>query len=87
MYISVITFSPELFNHSINYIPANYLVTPKHIVPEWYFLPFYALLRSIPNKIIGIVCMFSSILVLFLLPFLDSNRYIYIDQISRASFF
>jgi ubiquinol-cytochrome c reductase cytochrome b/c1 subunit len=56
-----------------NYIPANPGVTPAHIVPEWYLLPFYAILRSIPNKLLGVVAMLSSILVLFLLPWLDTS--------------
>jgi ubiquinol-cytochrome c reductase cytochrome b subunit len=48
-------------------------VTPPHIVPEWYFLPYYAILRSIPNKLLGVIAMFSSILVLFILPWLDRS--------------
>jgi quinol-cytochrome oxidoreductase complex cytochrome b subunit len=56
-----------------NYIPANPLATPPHIVPEWYFLPFYAILRAVPNKLGGVVLMFSSILVLFVLPWLDRS--------------
>jgi len=66
-----IFFSPNLLGHSDNYIPANPLITPAHIVPEWYFLPFYAILRSIPNKLGGVVMMISAILVLFFLPFLN----------------
>ena len=64
-------FSPELLNHSDNYIEANPLVTPNHIVPEWYFLPFYAILRSILNKTQGIIIMFVSMFVFALLPFFD----------------
>jgi ubiquinol-cytochrome c reductase cytochrome b subunit len=56
--------------HPDNYIRADALVTPKHIVPEWYFLPFYAILRAIPDKFGGVVGMFGSILILFLLPLL-----------------
>jgi quinol-cytochrome oxidoreductase complex cytochrome b subunit len=55
--------------HSDNYIPANPLVTPSHIVPEWYFLPFYAILRSIPDKLGGVIAMISAILILLLIPF------------------
>ena len=54
--------------------PANPPVTPAHIVPEWYFLPFYAILRAIPNKLLGVVAMFGSILILFALPWLDTSR-------------
>jgi ubiquinol-cytochrome c reductase cytochrome b subunit len=66
-----IFFNPHFFGHSDNYIPANPLVTPTHIVPEWYFLPFYAILRSVPDKLGGVFLMLSSILVLFTLPLLD----------------
>jgi ubiquinol-cytochrome c reductase cytochrome b subunit len=57
-----------------NYIQANPLKTPAHIVPEWYFLPFYAILRSIPNKLLGVIALFSSIAVLFFVPWLDTSR-------------
>lgn len=63
-------FMPNLLGHPDNYIPANPMVTPPHIVPEWYFLPFYAILRSIPDKLGGVVSMGGSIAILFLLPFL-----------------
>ena len=66
-------FMPNLLGHSDNYIPANSLSTPAHIVPEWYFLPFYAILRSIPDKLGGVVAMISSILILMLLPFLNTS--------------
>lgn len=66
-------FFPEAFNHSDNYIQANPLVTPTHIVPEWYLLPLYGILRSILNKTYGIIVMFLSITVIFLLPFLDKS--------------
>jgi quinol-cytochrome oxidoreductase complex cytochrome b subunit len=66
-------FAPNLAGHSDNYIPANPLVTPTHIVPEWYFLPFYAILRSVPNKLGGVVLMLLSILVLFFFPFLNKQ--------------
>jgi ubiquinol-cytochrome c reductase cytochrome b subunit len=62
-------FNPNQLNHPDNYIPANAIVTPAHIVPEWYFLPYYAILRSIPDKLQGVIAMFSSIIVLLLLPF------------------
>jgi len=65
---------PNALGHSDNYIPANSLVTPPHIVPEWYFLPFYAILRSIPDKLGGVVAMVSAILVLLLLPFINTSE-------------
>jgi ubiquinol-cytochrome c reductase cytochrome b/c1 subunit len=67
-------FQPNYLGHAINYEPANPLVTPAHIVPEWYYLPFYAILRAIPNKLMGVVAMFGSILILFALPWLDTSR-------------
>jgi ubiquinol-cytochrome c reductase cytochrome b/c1 subunit len=67
-------FQPNYLGHAINYEPANPLVTPAHIVPEWYYLPFYAILRAIPDKLMGVVAMFGSILILFALPWLDTSR-------------
>ncbi len=67
-------FAPDFFGEPDNYIPANPLQTPAHIVPEWYFLPYYAILRSIDNKLIGVLLMFGSILVLFLVPWLDTSK-------------
>ena len=66
-------FAPNALGDPDNYIPANPLSTPEHIVPEWYFLPFYAILRSIPDKLLGVIAMFLSIFVLFLLPWLDRS--------------
>jgi quinol-cytochrome oxidoreductase complex cytochrome b subunit len=63
-----IFFLPNYLGHPDNYIPANALVTPTHIVPEWYLLTFYAILRSIPSKLGGVICMGSAILVFLLLP-------------------
>jgi ubiquinol-cytochrome c reductase cytochrome b subunit len=60
--------------HSDNYIPGNPMVTPEHIVPEWYFLPAYAILRSIPNKLLGVLALFGSLLVLFVLPFVNTSE-------------
>jgi len=66
---------PNYLGHPDNYIPANPMVTPAHIVPEWYFLPLYAILRSIPDKIAGIICLVFYILSLFILPFIaDGDR-------------
>ena len=67
-------FSPNYLGHAINYQEANPLVTPSHIVPEWYYLPFYAILRAIPDKLGGVIAMFGSILILFVLPWLDTSR-------------
>jgi len=66
-------FYPNALGHSDNYIPANPLVTPPHIVPEWYFLPFYAILRSIPDKLGGVLAMVGAILVLLVLPFSNTS--------------
>ena len=69
----MVFYAPEYLGHTDNNIPADPLVTPAHIVPEWYFLPFYAILRAIPIKELGVVAMFGSILVLFVLPWLDRH--------------
>jgi len=68
-------FMPNVLGDSENYIPANSLSTPTAIVPEWYLLPFYAILRSIPSKLLGVIAMFSSILVILVLPYADLSRY------------
>jgi len=65
IYLIFLFFFPEVLGHSDNYIMANPLVTPSHIVPEWYFLPFYGILRSILDKTYGIIIMFVSMIVLF----------------------
>ncbi len=67
-------FMPNALGHADNYIPANPLVTPAHIVPEWYMLPFYAILRAVPDKFGGVVAMFAAIGVLFVLPWLDTSK-------------
>jgi quinol-cytochrome oxidoreductase complex cytochrome b subunit len=69
-----IFYVPNYLGHADNYIEANPLVTPAHIVPEWYYLPFYAILRAIPSKLGGVVAMFSAILILCFLPWLDTSR-------------
>jgi ubiquinol-cytochrome c reductase cytochrome b/c1 subunit len=69
-----IFYTPNYLGHADNYIRANPLQTPAHIVPEWYFLPFYAILRAIPSKLGGVVAMFSAIIVLFFLPWLDTAK-------------
>jgi len=67
-------FAPDFFGEPDNYIKANPLVTPPHIVPEWYFLPFYAILRAVPDKLGGVLAMFGAIAVLYILPWLDTAR-------------
>jgi ubiquinol-cytochrome c reductase cytochrome b subunit len=73
VFASAVFFYPNYLGHPDNYIPANPLQTPAHIVPEWYFLPFYAILRAIPDKLGGVLMMFGSIAVLFVLPWLDRS--------------
>ncbi|MEL7018845.1 MAG: cytochrome b N-terminal domain-containing protein, partial [Pseudomonadota bacterium] len=81
MFAVFVFYLPNALGHPDNYIKADPLVTPAHIVPEWYFLPFYAMLRAItfdilfiPAKLGGVIVMFSSILVLFVLPWLDTSK-------------
>jgi quinol-cytochrome oxidoreductase complex cytochrome b subunit len=70
----IVFYEPNYLNHPDNFNPANPLVTPPNIVPEWYFLPFYAILRSMPDKTLGVILFVGSIVVLFLVPFLDTSR-------------
>ena len=89
IYLGITLFTPNLLGHPDNYIPANPLVTPAEIVPEWYFLPYYAILRAVPDNFIdifgvlpviidaktsGVILMFASILILCLLPWLDRSK-------------
>jgi ubiquinol-cytochrome c reductase cytochrome b/c1 subunit len=75
LFFSVFIFYiPNMLSSADNYIPANPMVTPNHIVPEWYLLPYYAILRSVPNKLFGVILSFGSILLLFLVPWLDTSR-------------
>ncbi len=74
VFTAFVFFAPDYLGHSINYEEANPLVTPEHIVPEWYYLPFYAILRAVPDKLLGVVAMFGSILVWFILPWLDTSK-------------
>ena len=67
-------YTPNILGHADNYIEANPLVTPAHIVPEWYLLPFYAILRSVPDKLLGVIAMLSAILILAALPWLDTSK-------------
>lgn len=81
MFFSIlIFFNPNYLGHSDNYIPANPLVTPAHIVPEWYFLTFYAILRAIPDKLLGVIALLCAIFALLLLPYLVSPHF-------RSSYF
>jgi len=74
IFAALVFFAPNFLGHPDNYIPANPLQTPAHIVPEWYFLPFYAILRAVPDKLMGVLLMFAAVAVLFLLPWLDKHR-------------
>ena len=67
-------YLPDALGHADNYIKADPLKTPAHIVPEWYFLPFYAILRAVPDKLAGILLMIGAIAVLFVLPWLDTSK-------------
>jgi ubiquinol-cytochrome c reductase cytochrome b subunit len=69
----IVYYSPNTMGHTDNYIPGNLLITPSHIVPEFYLLPFYAILRAIPNKTFGVIAMLASILILFIIPFLHNH--------------
>ncbi|MGA7265169.1 MAG: cytochrome b/b6 [Stellaceae bacterium] len=73
IYSFFVFYAPNFLGSSDNYIPANPMQTPNHIVPEWYLLPYYAILRSVPNKLIGVIMAFGSIFLLFLVPWLDSS--------------
>jgi len=74
VYAWFVFYIPGYLGHADNNIPANPAVTPAHIVPEWYYLPFYAILRSVPNKLLGVIALFSSIGILVFLPWLDTSR-------------
>ncbi len=67
-------FAPDYLGHADNYNEANALVTPPHIVPEWYFLPFYAILRAVPSKLGGVLLMFAAVAILAFVPWLDTSR-------------
>ena len=69
-----IFYFPNAMGHSDNYIPANPMQTPPSIVPEWYLLPYYRVLRSVPNKLLGVVAMLMSLLILLAMPILDTGR-------------
>jgi len=74
MYAWFVFYVPNYLGHADNYIQANPAVTPTHIVPEWYYLPFYAILRAIPNKLLGVCALGGSILILAFMPWLDTSK-------------
>ncbi|MDX2264055.1 MAG: cytochrome b/b6 [Hyphomicrobiales bacterium] len=74
LFAYLVFFAPNYLGHADNYVEANPLQTPANIVPEWYFLPFYAILRAIPDKLGGVIAMMGAILVLFFIPWLDTSR-------------
>lgn len=82
-------FMPNVLGDSENYVMANPMQTPPAIVPEWYLLPFYAILRSIPNKLLGVIAMFSALLALLIMPFSDLSklRGIQFRPLSKIAFF
>jgi len=82
-------FMPNVLGDSENYVMANPMQTPPAIVPEWYLLPFYAILRSIPNKLLGVIAMFSAILIILILPITDlsRNRGIQFRPLSKIAFY
>ncbi len=73
VFLAFVFYSPWYMGHAINFVPADPLVTPAHIVPEWYFLPQYAMLRAVPDKLGGVVVMFASLIVPMFLPWLDRS--------------
>ena len=82
-------FMPNVLGDSENYVVANPMQTPAAIVPEWYLLPFYAILRSIPNKLLGVIAMFAAILILLIMPFTDLSvsRGIQFRPLSKITFY
>lgn len=72
--MGLVSFAPNWLGHSDNYVEANALVTPSSIVPEWYLLPWYAVLRSVPNKLLGVIAILAGLLILLILPISDTNR-------------
>ena len=73
VYSFFVFYAPNFLGNPDNYIPANPMQTPNHIVPEWYLLPYYAILRSVPNKLLGVTLAFGSIFLLFIVPWLDTS--------------
>ena len=73
LYVGFVFYGPESLASADNNIPANPIATPEHIVPEWYLLPYYAILRSIPNKLVGVIALFGALITLFFVPWLDTS--------------
>jgi ubiquinol-cytochrome c reductase cytochrome b subunit len=73
VFAAFVFFMPNALGEPDNYIRANPMVTPSHIVPEWYFLPYYAILRAIPDKLLGVIAMFGSLSILLVLPWIDRS--------------
>jgi ubiquinol-cytochrome c reductase cytochrome b subunit len=87
LFSAVVFFAPEMGGYFIehaNFVPANPFQTPEHIAPVWYFTPFYAILRAIPHKLSGVIAMFASIFVLFLMPWIDRGKVRSIRYRSKA---
>ena len=82
-------FMPNALGDSENYVMANPMQTPPAIVPEWYLLPFYAILRSIPNKLLGVIAMFSAILIILTMPITDLSKYrgLQFRPLSKVAFY
>ena len=82
-------YMPNVLGDSVNYVMANPMQTPPAIVPEWYLLPYYAILRSIPNKLLGVIAMFSSLLILLVMPYADLSKYrgMQFRPLSKIAFF
>jgi len=82
-------FMPNALGDSENYVMANPMQTPPAIVPEWYLLPFYAILRSIPNKLLGVIAMFSALLILLIMPIADLSklRGVQFRPLSKVAFY
>jgi ubiquinol-cytochrome c reductase cytochrome b subunit len=74
IYLAFVFYAPDFFGNPDNYTPANPVVTPPDIVPEWYLLPYYAMLRSVPQKLIGVLVMAGSLLTLAFIPWLDTSK-------------
>jgi ubiquinol-cytochrome c reductase cytochrome b/c1 subunit len=74
LFVWFVFYMPNYLGHADNYIPANPAVTPMHIVPEWYYLPFYAILRAIPSKLGGVLALGASIVILAFVPWLDTSK-------------
>jgi quinol-cytochrome oxidoreductase complex cytochrome b subunit len=74
VYAVVVFYAPDILGNPDNYTPANPVVTPPDIVPDWYLLPFYAMLRSIPQKLIGVLVLFGALITLVFIPWLDTSR-------------